>query len=55
MTHLSGQSHMPRPVAWESRFGGQGTTEEVSVHVKLSAMEPRLCLSYIAIDIALYQ
>ena len=46
---------MPHPVAWESRFVGQGTTEEVSVHVKMSAMNARLCLSYIAIDIALYQ
>ena len=43
---------MPHPVAWESRFVGQGTTEEVSVHVKISAMIARLCLSYIAIDIA---
>jgi len=49
------QSHMPRPVAWDSRFAGQGTTEEVSVHVKILAMDARLCLNYIAIDIALDQ
>jgi hypothetical protein len=44
-------------VRWlvESRFVGQGTTEEVRVHVKLIAFGARLCLSYIAVYIARYQ